>query len=202
MFSIKESLKYGWQKSKENMELILYATLLILAVGWLAGGLSPIGLIIVIFMIIVRMGYTKIFLRMHDGESPKFGDIFKEYRTFWRYLGTCILYSLVITGGLILFVIPGIFWAARFSLALIVVIDTKMGPIKSMKESYAITKGSFWKLLWFWIVVSLINILGLLLAGVGLLLTIPVTTFASIQIYRLLSQKRVPLVSTSSPQAA
>lgn len=201
MFSIKESVKYGWQKSKENMELVLFTTLLILALSWFTGGFSPIGLIVLIFTIIVKIGYTKIFLRMYGGEMPRFSDIFREYRLFWKYLGVCILYPLVVAAGLILLLIPGLFWSIRFSFSPIVLVDTKMGPVKSMKESYAITKGSFWKLLLFWIVMALINLAGVIVFGIGLLITMPVTTFASIWVYRRLSQKGAA-VSTEVPQAA
>jgi uncharacterized membrane protein len=202
MFSIKESIKYGWRKSKEHLELVLFSTLLILGVGSLVGRASILGLVGIIFSIIVRIGYTKIFLRIHDGETPKFVEIFEEYRTFWRYLGTCILTFLTVIGGLILLIIPGIFWAVRFSLAPLIVIDTKMGPKTSMKESYAITKGKFWKLLLFWITIGLFNLLGLILLGVGLLVTVPVSTLASVYVYRELSKARAGLLQTASPQTA
>ena len=211
MFSIKESVKYGWAKTKENMELVLFATLLILAVGSLSGKMdsnykgfdfSLLGLIATIFLIIVRIGYNKIFLRIYDGETPKFSEIFKEYRIFWRYLGVSILYPLAILGGLILLIIPGIIWAVRFSFSPLIVVDTKIGPVAAMKESYAITKGSFWKLVLFWISVALLNILGFILFGIGLIISVPVTTFATIYTYRLLSQKKAALAQTLSPQTA
>jgi uncharacterized membrane protein len=205
MFSTKESIKYGWHKAKENMEVVLFSTLLILAVGSLTGTkLFLFGLMAVIFSIIIRIGYTKIFLRIHDGESPKFTEIFQEYRTFWRYLGTCILTLLSVIGGLILLIIPGIFWAIRFSFASIIIVDTKIGPVAAMKESYAITKGQFWHILGFWIVIGLFNLLGLILFGVGLLITVPVSALASIYVYRELSKAKAGLVqtlpSTPSPQ--
>jgi uncharacterized membrane protein len=208
MFSIKESIKYGWNKSKENMELVLFATLLVLAVSSLIGGLgsrpgiSLFGFIVTIFVIIVRIGYTKIFLKIYDGESPKFVEIFEEYKTFWRYLGVSILMPLTILGGLILLIIPGLIWAVRFSFSPIIVVDTKIGPIASMKESYAITKGNFWKILLFWITIGLVNLLGFICLGIGLLVTVPVSTFASVYVYRTLSKTKAGLVEASSPQTA
>lgn len=208
MFSIKETIKYGWNKSKEHLELALFTTLLILAIGGLISMIddrsqsdfSLFGFIAVIFMIIIRIGYTKIFLRIYDGESPQFTDIFQEYKTFWRYLGVSILSSLAILGGLILLIIPGIIWAVRFSFSPIIVVDTKIGPIAAMKESYAITKDNFWKILWFWIIIGLINFLGLIFFGIGLLITIPVTTLASIYVYRELSRIKAGLIQNPSPQ--
>jgi len=203
MFSIKESIKYGWTKFKENVELSLLTTLLLLAVGSMSGGkeahfgsfLFNIG--VIVFMIIIRIGYTKIFLRIYDGNKPKFSEIFQEYSMFWRYLGVSILTPLVVLGGLILLIIPGIIWAVRFSFAPVIVIDTKMGPINSMKESYAITKGNFWKLLLFWIVLGLLNLAGLILIGVGLLASIPVSTLAYIYIYRNLTQSRAAVATVA-----
>ncbi|MFH0804542.1 MAG: hypothetical protein V1896_02995 [Candidatus Zambryskibacteria bacterium] len=201
MFSIKESLKYGWNKAKEHVELILFTTLLLLAVGFFTKA-SLLGLIITIFIIIVRIGYTKIFLRIYDGETPKFVDIFQEYKIFWRYLGTSVLTCLVVVGGFILLIIPGIYWAIRFSFSPIIVVDTKMGPVVSMKESYAITKGQFWKIFGFWIIVGLLNLLGFIFLGIGLLVTVPVSTLASIYVYRKLSEAKAGLMQTTSPQIA
>jgi uncharacterized membrane protein len=203
MFSIQESLKYAWQKVKEHMELVLFTTLLILAVGSISGGgdsekgfkISLLGFLVTIFLIIIRIGYTKIFLRINDGETPKFVDIFQEYRAFWRYLGTMILSVLTAVGGLILLIIPGIYWGMRFSFSLFIVVDTKLGPIASMKESWAITKGQFWKILLFWVAMGLLNLLGLLFLGLGLIITVPVSTLAAVYVYRALSRAKAGLTA-------
>ena len=63
MFSIKESLKYGWQKSKEHLELVLFTTLLTLGVGFFVGDKKYgfFNFLLMIFLLIIRIGYTKIF---------------------------------------------------------------------------------------------------------------------------------------------
>ncbi len=194
MFSFKESIKYGWERMKENFQLTFFATLLLVAVGAMTGG-RVLGFLAMIFLLILRIGYLKIFLRMYDNEKPKFSDLFSEYPLFWKYLGVSILYPLVVSGGLILLIIPGIIWAVRFSFSPIILVDTKMGPITSMKESYAITSGKFWNLFGFFLVIGLFNILGLLVLGVGLLITIPVSMFAVIQVYRKLTAEKSALVA-------
>jgi uncharacterized membrane protein len=212
MFSLKESFRIGWEKFKANLGISILSTLLILilsSVGYKEEnfhiGTILLAIVIMVIALIVRIGYTKIFLRINDGESPKFADIFKEYKIFWRFLGVSILMPLTVLGGLILLIIPGIFWAIRFSFAQMIVVDTKMGPVAAMKESYTITKGNFWKLLGFYIVMGLLNLAGLLLFGVGLLLTIPLSTLASIYVYRELLKAKAGLitpVTPTSPQIA
>ena len=115
-------------------------------------------------------------------------------------MGVSILYPLVILGGLILIIIPGIIWAVRFSFSPIIVIDTKSGPVAAMKESYAITKDNFWKLVLFFIVMALINLLGLILFGVGFIVTLPVSTMAYVLVYRKLTEAKAGLITNPSPQ--
>jgi uncharacterized membrane protein len=212
MFSLKESLRISWDKFKINLGISILSTLIMLILGSISWKeesfhLSSIlfAIAVIAIMLIVKIGYTKIFLRINDGESPKLAEIFQEYKTFWRFLGISILMPLAVLGGLILLIIPGIFWAVRFSFSQLIVVDTKMGPIAAMKESYAITKGSFWKLLGFYAVMGFLNLSGLLLFGIGLLMTIPLTTLASIYIYRELSKAKAGLIAptnTTSPQVA
>jgi hypothetical protein len=202
MFSISESISYGWQKMKENMKYSLLSTLLLGVIAAISGMENILGFVFVIVGLFVRIGYTKVYLRMNEGEKLEIGnifkDIFKEYALFWKYLGVSILHGLVIMGGLILLIIPGIFWAVRFAFSPIILIDTKGGVIASMKESYAITKGSFWSLLGFWIVVIIINIVGFFLLGVGMLFSFPISTFAAIHVYRKLSAAKAA-VTTPTP---
>lgn len=203
MFSIGDNLKYGWEKFKANTWLLIGSTAVLFVIS-MVGELDKdsiiLGLIGSILGFIVQIGFNKMFLRMSDGELPKFVDIFKEYKYFWKYLGASALQALVIIGGLILLIIPGIIWAVRFSFASIIVVDVGMGPMAAMKESYAITKGKFWQLLGFFIVIGIINIVGFIVLGVGLLVTIPVTMFAWVNVYRQLTREKagvsVPITAT------
>ncbi len=207
MFSIKAAISYGWQKFKANLSLCLVSTLIIFLIGivgeldWVSDNLI-LSLILFIASIIARIGYTKIFLRIYDGESPKASEMSDEYKLFWKYLGVSILSGLAVVGGLILLILPGIFWAVRFSFATIILVDTKTGPITAMKESYAMTKGKFWKLFLFWLAIAGINILGFIAFGVGALVSVPVSLLAIVYVYRELSKNLVPLVEGLTPTTA
>jgi uncharacterized membrane protein len=67
------------------------------------------------------------------------------------------------------------------------VIDRDLGPIKAMKESKGITRGNKWPLLGFLLLLTLINLLGLIVLVVGLLVSIPISWLALVHAYRTLA---------------
>jgi len=70
-----------------------------------------------------------------------------------------------------------------------IVIDRALGPIDAMKESKRITSGYRWRLLGFVLLLALINLAGVIALVVGLLVTVPVTSIAFANAYRVLSDR-------------
>ena len=52
-----------------------------------------------------------------DGQQPRYGDLFGDLPTLWRYIAGNLLYSLIILGGLLLLVIPGVIWSIQYQFA-------------------------------------------------------------------------------------
>ena len=146
--------------------------------------------------IVVSMGLVKIALRFCDNEKGELADLFSQYRLFFKYLFAFILYGLIILGGYVLLIIPGIIWGIKFWFFDYFVIDKRLGPIEALKESYAITTGVKWNLFVFFLAVIGINILGALCLLVGLFATLPTTMVAWAFVYRrLLAQTEIAPVS-------
>jgi hypothetical protein len=62
-------------------------------------------------------------------------------KTFWPSLGVAVLRALIVLGGLILLIVPGIIWAMRYSLATqLVVLEGKTGW-DAMAKSKELTNG-------------------------------------------------------------
>lgn len=83
--------------------------------------------------------------RYHN-EKTSFKDCYVSARSkYFDVLSIGILYSLILVGGLILFVIPGIYWGITFSLfgeiIILEKVDNKVGPLK---RSSMLIKGHFW----------------------------------------------------------
>ncbi|UCC22260.1 MAG: hypothetical protein JSW23_10775 [Planctomycetota bacterium] len=137
--------------------------------------------------IILNIGLIKIALSFCDEIKPTIGSLFDAWDCFWRYVGVAILYGLVVLGGLILLIIPGIVWAVKFGLCFYFVIDKGLGPIEALKASGRTTMGVKWELFGFGILCGMINYVGLLCLIVGIFATYPTVIVATALVYRQLS---------------
>jgi len=210
-FSITEAIKYGWSMFKQHYTLLAGLVLTVFAVGmgldFISRGLSEtsslasfvLSLIGTAISIFVGIGIIYIALRLHDENTAKFKDIFKAVPFFWRYIGTSIAYAVTVLVGLILLIVPGIYWAIKYSFYKYMLIDKNLGPIEALKESGKITHGAKWNLLLFFIVIMILNIIGILAMGVGLLISMPVTLMATVYVYRKLL-KRGGITSGETPE--
>lgn len=83
--------------------------------------------------------------------------------------------------------IPGIFVSIRFKFYPFVLLENEnMKIVDIIKHTYKLTCCVFWQLLGFFIVVAVLNTLGFLAFGVGLILTVPVSILAVAHLYRKL----------------
>ena len=199
LFSIEESLSFGWAKTKEHSGLIFKSLLTLFAVqiaymivekvlvGTLMGILGQIALTFAEF--VVGVGLTLITLRIAQGKHVEFKDIIPPVDVLWRYFVASLVAGLIIIIGFVCFIIPGIYFTLRLSMYRFAVLDGA-GIMESLSKSSVATRGVRWHLLGFFLVAVLINILGAILLLVGLLVTIPVTAIAYAHIYQKLSHHR------------
>lgn len=213
-FSIEGSLKYGWDVVKGNFWFLVG----VFVVAWVLVGIPhgiannlghSAGLAFFFRVVgwvagtIVSIGMINIALKFLDGQKPEFNDLFSFKPHFWKYLGASVLTWLVVWAGMILLVIPGIYWAIKFQFYGYFVVEHKCEPDEAMRRSSRITKDVKWKLLWFGIVLALINVVGALCLFVGLLVTMPLTLLAFSSVYRkLLAQTPTAQATPVSPTAA
>jgi len=210
-FLIGEAIKYGWNIMKANLWFFVG----VLIVAWLVTGIPQaianrlqdnyfglaalFNIIHWIAQTIITIGMIKIALKFLADEKPEFVELFRFQGNFWRYVGSSILYGLIVIGGIILFIVPGIYWAIKFQFFGYCVVDQKLGPVEALKKSSKITYQVKWKLLGFGLVMVGINILGFLCLFVGLFATIPTTMIAFAYVYRKLLSQTETVQVTDTP---
>lgn len=136
--------------------------------------------------IVLGIGLIKIALSFCDEKKPPIRKLFDVWDCFWRYIAAKILYVLIVLGGFILLIVPGIIWSIKFGLYRYFVINKGMGPVQAIKASALTTKGVKWQLFGFGILCCLINLLGLVCLVVGTFATYPTVLVAQALVYRQL----------------
>ena len=186
-FTISEIFNSAWTKTKEHA-WFLFRTFL--ALGVIAGISSFIPIFSSIVDFFIGIALIAVSLVIVRGGTPTLNDFTKSFKTakiFWHYALATLLFILITVLGLIALVLPGIYLATRLQFYRFLIVDNQsMGPVEALKKSMEMTKGHFWKLLGFMVVIILFNILGALLLLVGLLITIPVSVLASTYLYERL----------------
>ena len=206
-FSIKSTLRFGWETFKRRPWIFVGATA-ILTAAWVGVEFLTAAIDITlsgaqdqptIFAIIVSnivnvalgaiigMGAIAFYLAAHDNPDTVELSSLWHPRPFWKYVGTSILLGLAVGVGLLLLIVPGVILALMFMFSALIVIDRELGPIDAMAESNRITRGHKWSLLGLTLILLLINLVGVLVFVVGLLVSLPVTLLAFTHAYRVLS---------------
>jgi len=218
-FSIGDAVQFGWDTMKNNLGFLIPAVLIMWLAAAIPSGLSSFsyrmplvaaaiyslifGIISFVIGMFVNMAQIKVGLRFSRGETADFPDLLNEYPRFWDFLLGSILYALIVIGGLILLIIPGIYWGIKYHFYGYLIIDQGMGPVDAIKKSGELTDGVKWDLLVFWLALLGIYILGFLACCIGVLFAIPVILVAVAYVYRtLLIATMTPLAQQAPPVQA
>lgn len=93
-------------------------------------------------------GYAYFALRLSRGQTAGFHDFFQGFRLFARVLAVVVVRSIFIAIWSMLFVLPGLVAAYRYSMAVFAVLDDPdLGPMEALAYSSRLTYGHKMELL-------------------------------------------------------
>lgn len=197
-FSVDEIVSFGWEKMKEHFWFFVGILILTWVVQSFFSGIANVfekkvfALFVILTLLawviqaIVKMGLIRISLNIVDGKQATFNDLFADINLLGNFILGSILYGLIVLGGLILLIVPGIVWAIKYQFFAYLIIDQKMSPLDAIKRSGEITMGHKSDILMLGMVFMLINLAGALCLLIGLFATIPTTMVAITYVYRKL----------------
>ncbi len=113
---------------------------------------SPVGYVlaaaVALMLAVLHAGHTYLCFETARGKEPKYRDLFEGFRTIFRVSGVLLLRILLVTAGLLLFLLPGIYLWYRYRFAVYVVFDQpELGPVACLREAARRSSGYRWKLL-------------------------------------------------------
>ena len=135
---------------------------------------------------IIQIGFMRTLLSLVRGEKKlSWKTIFPQLTVKYllRYFAVSFLYGLLVAFGFILLVVPGIYWAIKYSFSELLFIDKEIGIKEAFNLSGKMTQGIKWQLILFGLAILGINILGVLALGVGLIVTVPLSILSNLLLY-------------------
>jgi uncharacterized membrane protein len=206
-----EAITWGWERFSENAALLVAAQVVV----WVVPGFvefvgtsvafnalmeSLVGLATLIVSLVLQLGVINLTLRIHDGKPVEFAHLLDQVdRIGWFILATWLM-AVAIVLGLLLFIIPGVVIGIRLMFVGQVIVDERVNTLDAFQRSWDITRGFGFDLFLFALLVFAINLLGFILLGVGLLVTLPVTALAAARVFRHLQSRYNDLAA--QPRAA
>lgn len=200
-FPRSEALRFGWETAKKNIRFFIVVLLITFGISFIFSTLdssfeeeavSPrfiIGILSWVVSSITSIGLIQICLNFVEKKESKYMDLFTHYDRTVNYMATSILYGLIVVAGLILLVVPAIYWGVRFQFFSYLVTEKNLGPIEALKGSWNMTADHTWQLFVYGLIVMGINILGILAIFIGMFWTIPTTQLATAYLYKHLAKK-------------
>jgi hypothetical protein len=144
--------------------------------AWLIGGSAVIQILNLLVSTFVAASGIMALGKIVGGKNLSVRATFESARKrYWVFLLLSILTVLIVAGGFILLIIPGILFSVWFAFSRLAMIDANLGVKESLVKSRELVKGRFWRVFGRLIIIGIFTalvqfILGVTPYGVGLIL--------------------------------
>ncbi|QDS89412.1 hypothetical protein EC9_36110 [Rosistilla ulvae] len=208
------AVSIGWELFKRNAGLLIGSVLVIVGVS---GGLmlatmaltvamvdvtgdpnSPVNsvvniatsLISQLIQLWIGIGAIRLGIAVARGQAVELGMLFSGGPFVLRYIGVSILFTLGMYLGLLLLIVPGIYFSLTYCWCFYFLVDRDCGVMEAFRLSGQHAKGNRLNTFVLGIVSSVLNILGFLMCIAGALVTIPVGMLAMSICYLMMTGQR------------
>jgi hypothetical protein len=197
---IHQAVNFAWATFKKHFGLLIAILLTILG-AWIALEIVVIAgqrfgilwwtaahLAFLVIFAGIEVGFIRTCFALYNGEKPAFANAFGLFTLGLKFLAGQTLYLLMTVVGLVFFIIPGVYLGVRYAFFGFCLIAGDESLRRSFQQSAMLSKGNMTHLLA--IVGSLLvfNVLGACLLGIGLFITVPLSTLMMISVYKQLSE--------------
>jgi uncharacterized membrane protein len=152
-------------------------------------------------LFVFMTNYLQLGLQVARGESVSVGQILRWNPKTLPLLGAMILVAIINAIGSIV-VIGGVIASILLALVPFFILDRNEGVMGSLKASFEATKPHFVNMLLFILALVVLNGVGMMALGVGLIVTMPMSLMAFVHVYRGISGVNTVMPGARSRQAA
>ncbi len=202
-FSKKEAIKFGWEKVMANFWSWVLIMAVYIGLNYLPAylldktpyqgdftDLIKVLLTLAVFALnlIMALGLIRVTLKVYDNQVPRVEDLFNDARYIFRFFGATLLYGLMVLGGLLLFIVPGVIWLVKYYFVPYFILEGNE-VFNAFHKSARLTKDSKGNLFVLFLLLFLIGILDALVLGIGLVIATPIVSLAITYVYRKLKEQ-------------
>lgn len=199
----------AWEIFKRNIGIAVAITVVGAIISFLSGipgqilqlaadqgGVDPLMLFIGILgsavlqygvMFLLWAGQSYTMLKLARGEPVELSDLFRGGPYFLRSAGSSFLYLLMVTVGMLLCLVPGVFAMLLFWPYLYVIVDRDVGALEGLSTAKRLTEGNLGTGFLLGLMTIGLNIIGILMCCVGVLFTAPLCMLLSAVAYLMIS---------------
>lgn len=195
-FSVREAIKKAWYIFWKKPQFFISFGALFLLLNMISNIRNNTIVMIALIVAAIVWGYVQYAIGLASVDGNEDQLVVKKMHTFfptWQHavglFAVGIVVSLLIVGGLILLVLPGIYIAVRLSCARYAYVDRKEGVLQALRYSWDITEGNFFVVLKTMLASAGIMIGGIILLFIGATVTYPISVIISASLYRALATR-------------
>ncbi len=183
---VGEAIEAGWNAVKSHIWFFIAIFLLFTALSFMSISARAIGTRVVLSLLIsgISLGFIKLAIDVVEGKPPEFKELFSCFSLLLKYIIAAVLYVIIVTFGLALFVIPGVIWAVQFGFYPFVIVKERLWPFAALRKSSALTEGVKGRLIVLALALLGINLLGVIALGIGVIVTIPLSVIAAAHVFK------------------
>ncbi len=155
---IGDAFRQAWSTLWQRFPILFLGGLIYFAIAMAVGGIfsllqkgtGPVeqllwsGLSVIAQLLLVApLGYgvAYFYLRVVRGDDASIEDLFTVFSNYGNAVLAGILVSIITLVGFVLLIVPGIIFSCKLIFVPYLIVDRRMGAIKAIQESWAMTKG-------------------------------------------------------------
>ncbi|NTU69054.1 MAG: hypothetical protein HGB02_09305 [Chlorobiaceae bacterium] len=182
---MKSAITGGWTLFKAHSGEFIGFTIILFLVSAISSLFSNAGSLIVSAVFSpLSAGFLIATFRILAGKEFHFNDLFSGFNHFLPLLLAGLATGCLVAAGFVLLIVPGIYFMVSYLFASAIVLDYGVEFWQAMEISRRLVGKHWFRLFGFMVLLVLINLLGLLALGIGMLVSIPVTSCALAVAYR------------------
>ncbi|HRK33819.1 MAG TPA: hypothetical protein PLJ47_04410 [Candidatus Hydrogenedentes bacterium] len=179
-FDIGSLIQQSWQIVQKNALVLILGLLIVVLISGAANGLvymitgyNGIGQLIVGGPLM--LGYFACVLRAARGGTADFPELFSGFQRFLPAFLANLIIGILSSIGFVLCILPGLFVGMIYSLTYFYMHDKKLDFWPSMEASRQTVMSAIGAWIPLYLVVIALVVAGIILCGVGALITVPIS---------------------------